>query len=64
MDQHSYNKQMNNRSLHIYNMFIMKYDIFIDYCDFLFDVLNKVEDKLGDVDRLYGYLGERLLDIY
>ena len=60
----SYNKQMNKRSLHIYNMFIMKYDIFIDYCDFLFDVLNKVEDKLGDVDRLYGYLGERLLDIY
>ena len=60
----SFNKHMNNRSLHIYNMFIMKYDLFISYCDFLFDVLKKVEDRLGDIDRLYGYLGERLLDVY
>lgn len=60
----SFDTQMNSRSLHIYNMFIMKYDLFIDYCDFLFDVLNKIENKLGDVDRLYGYIGERLLDVY
>lgn len=60
----SFDKQMNQRSLHIYNMFIMKYDLFIDYCDFLFDVLEKTEKELGDVDRLYGYLGERLLDVY
>jgi len=60
----SFETRMNSRSLHIYNMFIMKYDLFINYCDFLFDVLNKIENKLGDVDRLYGYIGERLLDVY
>ena len=42
----------------------MKYDLFIDYCDFLFEVLNRIENRLGDVDRLYGYIGERLLDVY
>ena len=60
----SFDKQMNSKSLHIYNVFIMKYDLFINYCDFLFDILSKVENKLGDVDRLYGYIGERLLDIF
>lgn len=60
----SFDKQMNKESLHIYNMLIMKYNLFINYCKFLFDVLSKVEDKLGDIDRLYGYIGERLLDVY
>lgn len=60
----SFDKQMNRKSLHIYNMFVMKYDLFIDYCNFLFDVLEKIEKQLGDVDRLYGFTGERLLDIY
>ena len=60
----AFDEQMNKRSLHLYNMFIMRYDLFIDYCVFLFDVLEKVENKLGDVPRLYGYLGERLLDVY
>ncbi len=60
----SFDACMNRRSLHIYNMFIMKYDIFIQYCGFLFDVLFKAEKKLGDQDRLYGYLGERLLDVF
>lgn len=60
----SFDGQMCKRSLHIYNMFIMKYDLFIDYCHFLFDVLGKIEEKLGNEDRLYGFIGERLLDVY
>lgn len=55
---------MNRRSLHLFNMFIMKYDIFIDYCGFLFDILFKIEKELGDVDRIYGHISERLLDVY
>ena len=55
---------MKRRSLHLFNMFVMKYDIFMQYCDFLFDVLFKAEKELGDVERLYGYLGERLLDVF
>ena len=67
-DHHEYleyfDKHMLKTSEHNCNMFIMKYDIFIDYCDFLFDILFKIEEKLGDVDRLYGYISERLLDVY
>ena len=55
---------MKKRSLHIYNMFIMKYDIFLKYCDFIFDVLFKLEKQMGDVDRLYGYVAERLMDVF
>ncbi len=60
----SFDKCMKRRSLHIFNMFIMKYDIFIAYSDFLFDILFKIEEELGEQDRLYGYISERLLDVY
>lgn len=60
----SFDLQIRKKSLHIYNMFIMKYEVFIEYCEFLFGVLSKIEDRIGDVDRLYGYIGERLLDVY
>ncbi len=60
----SFDEHMKKRSLHIFNMFIMKYEIFSDYCDFLFDVLFKIEKELGDVDRIYGHISERLLDVY
>lgn len=52
------------------NMFIMKKDIFDDYCRFIFGVLKKF-DKAVDVSdydvvqyRVDGYLAERLTDIY
>lgn len=59
-----FDKHMLETSGHNCNMFVMKYDIFVDYCAFLFDILFKIEDKLGNVDRLYGYISERLLDVY
>lgn len=55
---------MNKKSLHIYNMFVMRYDIFVQYCSFLFNVLFKAEAELGECNRLYGYIGERLLDVF
>jgi len=67
-DHHEYlnyfDKHMSKTSEHNCNMFIMKYDIFIDYCEFLFDILFKIERKIGEVERLYGYISERLLDVY
>jgi hypothetical protein len=59
-----FDKHMLKTSEHNCNMFIMKYDVFINYCDFLFDILFKIEEKLGKVNRLYGYISERLLDVY
>ncbi len=60
----AFSRCMKRRYLHLFNMFIMRRDLFEDYCAFLFDVLGKTETRLGEVDRLYGYLGERLLDVY
>ncbi len=59
-----FDRHMTKTSEHNCNMFIMKYNIFIDYCDFLFDILFKIEEKLGNINRLYGYISERLLDVY
>ena len=59
-----FDEHMHKTSEHNCNMFIMRYDIFVKYCDFLFDILFKIEEKLGDEDRLYGYISERLLDVF
>ena len=55
---------------HIYNMFIMKKDIFDGYCQWLFDILFQVEREV-DISgysaydkRVFGFVSERLLDIY
>lgn len=52
------------------NMFVMKKDIFFDYCNFLFDVLQKF-DAVTDIShytaigrRVDGYLAERICGIY
>ena len=55
---------------HIYNMFLMKKEIFDAYCAWLFDILFQVEAEI-DISgysqydrRVFGFLGERLLDVY
>ena len=55
---------------HIYNMFIMKKDIFDGYCQWLFEILSQVEGAI-DISsysqydkRVFGFLSERLLDVY
>lgn len=55
---------------HIYNMFLMKKDIFDAYCGWLFPILFAVEQQVDISDysaydkRVFGFLSERLLDIY
>lgn len=52
-----------------YNMFIAKEEIFKDYCDWLFPILERTE-KLSSpkgwerADRYIGYLGENLTTLY
>lgn len=55
---------------HIYNMFLMKKDVFDGYCQWLFDILFEVERRL-DISgysaydrRVFGFVSERLLDVY
>lgn len=58
------------KKTHIYNMFIMKREIFDAYCDWLFPILFEVERQV-DISgysrydqRIFGFLSERLLDVY
>lgn len=66
----SFNKIMNKRSGHRFNMMILKKQFFDGYCTWLFDILGKVEDGLDisswskSEQRIYGYIAERLLDVW
>ena len=57
-------------SAHMFNMFIMKKDIFDDYCNWLFDILFELEKRIGQIEydsfhsRFYGRVSELLLDVY
>ena len=61
---------LGTRSGHICNMFIMRREIADEYCEWLFDVLSEAEKRLdisgyAEKDkRVFGYLGERLLDVW
>lgn len=61
---------MNSKTGHRFNMFVMKKELFDDYCTWLFHILFELEKSL-DVSsydtynkRVYGFLAERLLDVY
>lgn len=61
---------MNSRSCHIFNMFIMRYDLFSAYCDWLFDILFELESRLDFSSysaydgRVFGFVAERLLNVW
>ncbi|OZG51412.1 DUF4422 domain-containing protein [Pseudoscardovia suis] len=63
-------KYLSQTKVYACNMFVMRKDLFNDYCNFLFSVLAKHE-QLRDIShytavgrRVSGYLGERLCGIY
>lgn len=66
----AWKRMLESRSGHIFNMFLMKKDVFEGYCGWLFDVLFEVEKRLDISDysvsdkRVFGYLAERLMDVY
>lgn len=59
-----------NNKLHPFNMFIMRRDLFDDYCGWLFSILEKAESKIDISNynsyqrRIFGFMGERLLNVY
>ena len=64
----AYEKIMNSTKAHRFNMFIMKQDIFHDYCEWIFTILFELERRLDlsqeKYNRIFGYVSERLQDVY
>lgn len=61
---------MNRRTLHIFNMFVMKKEKFNEYCKWLFDILFELEKRIDITDydpynaRVFGFLSERLFNVW
>ncbi len=66
----SFDKMVQKKAVHMFNMFIATGDIFDSYTDWLIDVLEEVE-KHADISgyteyeqRIFGFIGEILLDVW
>jgi len=61
---------MSHTSLYLFNMFVMRKELFYNYCDWLFDILFTL-DKRIDISsydkyqtRVFGFLAERLFNVW
>lgn len=55
---------------HMFNMFVMRKDLYDAYCTWMFDILFKIESKIDLTgyttyeSRVYGFVSELMLDIW
>ncbi|HGO5855368.1 TPA: DUF4422 domain-containing protein [Mannheimia haemolytica] len=61
---------MNSKTLHLFNMFIMKKSLFEQYCEWLFPILFELENRI-DISaydqyqkRVFGFIAERLFNVW
>lgn len=66
----AWERTMVRRSGHRFNMFLMRRELFVAYCTWMFDILFELERRL-DISgysakdrRVFGYVSERLLDVW
>ncbi len=66
----AFTKVMGKTKLHILNMFVMKKQLFDEYCSWLFSILFELEKRI-DISgynqyeaRVYGFISERLLNVW
>ncbi|WP_312195415.1 DUF4422 domain-containing protein [Epilithonimonas vandammei] len=59
-----------NNKLFPFNMFVMPFDKFSAYCEWLFDILEEAEKRINISNyttiqkRIFGYMSERLFNVY
>lgn len=68
--RYAFSTVMKRHSLHCYNMFVMRKDLFQRYCQWLFSILFELEKEI-DISkydtyqaRVYGFLSERLFNVW
>lgn len=61
---------MNRRSAHMFNMFVMKRELFCQFCEWMFPILTETDKRIDTSEytpmerRAVAYLGEFMLDIW
>lgn len=66
----AFEKVMNSKKAHMFNMFVMKKELADRYCEWLFDILFELEKNISTEGmtafeaRLFGRISERLLDVW
>jgi hypothetical protein len=66
----AFDRVMKQKSAHMFNMYIMKRELSDEYCEFIFDVLGELENRV-DISsynafqgRVYGRISELLLNVW
>ena len=64
----AFTKVCNRTWAHMFNMFVMRRDLFNQYCEWMFSILEEIEKRV-DISgydmyeaRIYGFVSEILLD--
>lgn len=66
----TFNKVMNSTKLYILNMFVMKKELFNNYCKWLFSIEFELEKRINISTydaynaRIFGFLSERLFNVW
>lgn len=66
----NFDEEMNKTASHRFNMFIMKKQLFDNYCEWMFGILFQLEKDIDISNyspkeaRVFGYISERLLDVW
>ena len=66
----AWDSSMKKTTGHRFNMFVMKKELFNQYCEWLFNILFELENRLDistynkNDSRVFGFVSERLLDVW
>ena len=66
----AFTKVCNRTWAHMFNMFVMRRDLFDQYCEWMFSILEEIEHRvdISNYDtyeaRIYGFVSEILLDVW